>query len=65
MNMIITDAILVYHSAFKETRARPDASIFYKWKEYLWIGIPGASMLCFEWWAFELLAIFSGYMGVA
>ena len=22
-------------------------------------------MLCFEWWAFELLAIFSGYMGIA
>lgn len=22
-------------------------------------------MLCFEWWAFELLAIFSGLMGVA
>jgi len=21
-------------------------------------------MLCFEWWAFELLAIFTGYMGV-
>jgi len=21
-------------------------------------------MLCFEWWAFELLAIFSGYLGV-
>lgn len=20
-------------------------------------------MLCFEWWAFELLALFSGYMG--
>lgn len=22
-------------------------------------------MLCFEWWAFEFLAILSGYMGVA
>jgi MATE family multidrug resistance protein len=20
-------------------------------------------MMCFEWWAFEILAIFSGYMG--
>ena len=30
---------------------------------YLAIGVPGALMLCFEWWAFELLAIFSGFMG--
>lgn len=22
-------------------------------------------MLCFEWWAFELLAIFSGYIGIS
>lgn len=28
------------------------------------IGLAGAMMLCFEWWAFELLAIFSGYLGV-
>lgn len=32
--------------------------------EYLKIGIPGACMLCFEWWCFELLAIFSGLMSV-
>ena len=31
---------------------------------YLRIGIPGMFMLCFEWWAFELLAIFTGYLGV-
>ena len=28
------------------------------------IGVPGMLMLCFEWWAFELLAIFSGLIGV-
>ena len=31
---------------------------------YLSIGIPGACMICFEWWVFELLAIFSGLMSV-
>lgn len=35
-----------------------------EWGAYLRVGIPGAFMLCFEWWAFELLAIFTGYMGV-
>lgn len=31
---------------------------------YLRIGVPGMFMLCFEWWAFELLAIFSGLLSV-
>jgi len=33
------------------------------WK-FLKIGVPGMLMLCFEWWAFELLAIFSGLLSV-
>ena len=32
--------------------------------EYFKVGFPGACMLCFEWWCFELLAIFSGLMSV-
>lgn len=28
------------------------------------IGVPGALMLCFEWWCFELLALLSGLLGV-
>ena len=31
---------------------------------YLKIGIPGMLMLCCEWWIFELLAIFTGLLGV-
>jgi len=31
---------------------------------YLRIGVMGMLMLCFEWWAFELLAIFTGLLGV-
>ena len=26
--------------------------------------MPGAMMLCFEWWAFELLALLSGLISV-
>ena len=43
---------------------------FYDWRvvrdlgSYLRIGVNGMLMLCFEWWAFELLAIFSGLLGV-
>ena len=42
----------------------PDRRAFQNICEYLKIGIPGACMLCFEWWCFELLAIFSGLMSV-
>ena len=31
---------------------------------YLKIGVPGMLMLCFEWWCFEILAIFTGLLGV-
>ena len=43
-----------------------DSSIFSKEDNlvYLKIGVPGMLMLCFEWWAFELLAIFTGLIGV-
>jgi MATE family multidrug resistance protein len=41
-----------------------DKSALKEWGSYLRVGIPGAMMLCFEWWAFEILAIFTGYMGV-
>ena len=43
---------------------------FYDWSmtkdlcNYLKIGVSGMLMLCFEWWAFELLAIFTGLLGV-
>jgi multidrug resistance protein, MATE family len=29
---------------------------------YLKFGIPSTLLVCFEWWAFELLAIFSGWL---
>lgn len=33
------------------------------WGRFLKLGIPGTFMQCFEWWAFEILAIFSGILG--
>ena len=31
---------------------------------YLKIGIPSTTMLCMEWWSFEVLAIMAGYISV-
>ena len=28
------------------------------------IGLPSALMICFEWWAFEVLAVLSGYISI-
>ena len=32
--------------------------------QYLKIGIPSTTMLCMEWWSFEVLAIMAGYISV-
>ena len=63
-NMIISDIWMLKSKDCAKTLTKFDTSVFSGWGEYLRIGIPGAFMLCFEWWAFELLAIFAGYMGV-
>ncbi len=43
---------------------KPSMDVFNEVGAYLKVGISGALMLCFEWWAFELLAIFSGLISV-
>ena len=37
---------------------------FSKWGEFLELAVPGTLMVCFEWWCFEILILFSGYLGV-
>ena len=65
-NIVLADIILAYHPVFKKTRASWSRNLlFTNWGSYLQIGLPCACMICFEWWAFELLAIFSGYISVA
>ncbi|KAH3761092.1 multidrug and toxin extrusion protein 1 [Pelomyxa schiedti] len=36
---------------------------FKNWKEFLFLGLPGAFMTCAEWWAFEIMTILSGLLG--
>ena len=65
LNMIIIEFVCARKDSLKETyMGIPDRRAFTHICEYLKIGIPGACMLCFEWWCFELLAIFSGLMSV-
>ena len=36
---------------------------FQDWGKFLKLGVPGTFQQCFEWWAFEVLAIFAGMLG--
>lgn len=36
---------------------------FKGWKKFLKLAVPGTLMQCFEWWAYEVLAIFAGLLG--
>jgi len=68
LNMVISDIIIRYkkddEAWFKDMVFWYDWSVTKDIPNYLKIGIPGMLMLCFEWWAFELLAIFTGLLGV-
>jgi len=65
LNMLLIDYLLKSNKKFLETRQPFDRkSVFSDWKQYLAIGLPSALMVCFEWWAFEVLAVLSGYMSV-
>ncbi len=64
--MIFADLIIRFSPTFRRTRCAFDKhSILSNWGEYLKIGVPSAFMVCFEWWALEILAIFSGFISVA
>jgi len=64
LNWILLDMYIHFSGVCGKTWVTPDRRIFQNLGEYVKIGIAGALMLCFEWWAFELLAIFSGYLGI-
>ena len=64
LNMILIDIVCWRSEKYKDTWCLPDTRVFENIGYFVWVGIPGACMLCFEWWCFELLAIFSGLMSV-
>lgn len=37
---------------------------FTEWGEYMTLAIPSAFILCAEWWMYEVLALFAGWLGV-
>jgi len=66
LNMVIADICVRYwkDKMFPDMVFFYDLSVFKDIPKYLRIGVPGMLMLCFEWWAFEILALFTGLLGV-
>lgn len=42
----------------------PDSTVWSDWKEYFALGVPTTAILCAEYWAWQLLAVLSGNLGV-
>lgn len=53
------------HEAVQRTLSRPNRRALDEWGKYIGLGIPGAAMICSEWWAFEILAFFASRLGTA
>lgn len=66
LNMVIADILIKARSngTFKDMVFSYDQTCYQQLGTYLRIGVPGMLMLCFEWWCFELLAIFAGLLNV-
>ena len=41
-----------------------DIEAFRGWRPYLQISLPATLMICKEWWAFEILTVLAGVLGV-
>ena len=53
-----------YSHCCDDTLIAPSMDIFRGWWEYMVIAFPALIMTCFEWWAFEILNLFTGRIGV-
>ena len=51
-------------TAVRQSLSWPNKASFANWGEYLGIGLPSAVMLVAEGWAFNILGIFAGIIGI-
>ena len=64
---VLLVSVMIYARCKTEIRAAMrglDAEAFRGWGEYLSYSLPCVLMICSEWWAFEILQIFAGALGV-
>ena len=57
VNVLLKERLSIYEAPLLSIES------FKGWMNFLKLGVPGTLMQCFEWWAFEVLAIFAGILG--
>jgi MATE family multidrug resistance protein len=61
-------AMLIYANMVPELKEAlylaPSQDLFSGWGQYLAYSLPNVAMVCAEWWAFELITLMAGWVGV-
>lgn len=66
-DFVLILSVMIYGNCSEKIRpalSMPDSESFRGWGEYLKVALPSTVMICAEWWAFLLLSVISGTMGV-
>ncbi|KAK5833616.1 protein DETOXIFICATION 14-like [Gossypium arboreum] len=61
-NVISLGLYMMFSDTCSKTLAPITIDVFRGVQEFFRLAIPSASMICLEWWSFELLIIFSGFL---
>ena len=61
---LITAIYMISIKALRESLQWPNKDSFTNWGEYLRISLPSAVMMVAEGWAFNILGVFAGLIGV-
>eukprot|EP00350_Pseudokeronopsis_sp_OXSARD2_P005402 CAMPEP_0170552946 /NCGR_PEP_ID=MMETSP0211-20121228/10827_1 /TAXON_ID=311385 /ORGANISM="Pseudokeronopsis sp., Strain OXSARD2" /LENGTH=69 /DNA_ID=CAMNT_0010861017 /DNA_START=626 /DNA_END=835 /DNA_ORIENTATION=+ len=64
MSLVLAIVILSFDESIKEAWFMPGLESFRGLKEYFMIALPNGVMTIFEFWAFELLTLMSGYLSI-
>lgn len=62
LNVVLLVLYISYSSTCKDTRATLSMNIFSTMGEFFKFAIPSATMVCLEWWSFELVILLSGLL---
>ncbi|XP_031572002.1 multidrug and toxin extrusion protein 2-like, partial [Actinia tenebrosa] len=62
-NLFLTMAYIIFSKVYKKTWMGWSCECLYKWKEFIWLALPGMLMICLEWWSFEAGAFLMGKFG--
>ncbi|XP_023644100.1 protein DETOXIFICATION 14 [Capsella rubella] len=62
LNVTVLAFYMTFSSSCSKSRATISMSVIKGMKEFFWLGIPSASMICLEWWSFEFLIMLSGVL---